>query len=217
MKGSRLVVVGVVVLVAASIAAYEVYQASRIKWGGFDYASASRTFHCRVRDGLELTATVKEVFLPEGQILTLVEEVNDTLSTPLTVNATSMVNPAYGPCQQGFATGVVVYSGNLTNKELCTTRSTPAPLLLYNPSLIYACPAVFSWQYSFRPQSALATVQGTLGGYHMKNQIRLVEETSIVAGYWVGGQFQKFPVGQYTVVAFDAWGDRAVGHFQVVA
>lgn len=39
----------------------------------------------------------------------------------------------------------------------------------------------------------------------------------LLAGYWVGGQFQKFPVGQYTVVAFDAWGDRAVGHFQVVA
>ena len=205
---------------AASLAAYEVYQASQPRWGGIDYASAPSTFHSPVQNGLELTATIKEVFLPEGQNLTVVAEVNNTLSAPLMVDATSIDNPAYGPCQQAFATGVEVYSGNYTNLELFNNGSTPTPLLLYNPTLIYTCPAVFGFQYDFEPDSAMATVNSSLAGNHYRTETRLVNETSVVAGYWVqtpsGYQFQKFPVGQYTVVAFDAWGHRAVGHFQVV-
>lgn len=57
------------------------------------------------------------------------------------------------------------------------------------------------------------------------NQIAEVEKRyyhiyEVVGGYWastsLGYQFKRFPTGQYTVVAFDTWGDRAIGHFQVV-
>lgn len=204
---------------AASIAAFEVYEASQPRWW-IDYALTSSTVHSPVRNGLELTATVKEVFLPEGQNLTVVAEVNDALSTPLTVNATSIDNPAYGPCQQAFATGVEVYSGNYTYLELFNNGSRPAPLLLYDPSLIYTCPAVFDFQYAFQPDSAMATINSSLAGHFYRTDTHLVSESSVVAGYWVGTpagyQLQKFPQGQYTVMVFDAWGDRAIGHFQVV-
>lgn len=220
MKRNKLVVLAVVVLVVASIAAFEVYQALQPRRGGIDYASASSTVHSPVRNGLELTATIKEVFLPEGQNLTVVAEVNNTLSTPLTVNATSITNPAYGPCQQAFASGVEVYSGNLTYLVLFNNGSNPTPLLLYDPSLTYTCPAVFNFQYVFQPDSAMATINSSLAGHFYRTDTRLVNESSVVAGYWVetptGYQLQKFPPGQYTVVVFDAWGDRAIGHFQVV-
>jgi hypothetical protein len=215
LKASKALILGVIVLVAASISVYEIDQSYQPRWW-IDYASASSTTHSPIRNGLELTATIKEVFLPEGQNLTVVAEVNNTLATPLTVNATSMVNPAYGPCQQGFATGIEVYSGNLTYMELFNNGSAAKPLLLYNPLQTTLCPAVFSWQYRFQSQSAVASVQGTLGRYHTRNETKLIEETSIVAGYWVGDQFQRFALGQYTVVVFDVWGDRAIGHFQVV-
>ncbi len=213
----RALVFGIIILLAASVAVYEVSQTHQPRW--IDYASASRTTHSPVGNGLELTATIKEVFIPEGQNLTVVVEVNNTLSTPLRVDTPSMVNPTYGPCQQGFATRISVYSGNYTYLELFNNRSNPTPLLLYNPSLIYTCPAVFNFQYTFEPNSAVATINSSLGGYH-RIDTRLVNETSVVAGYWVqtpiGYQFKRFPIGVYTVVASDAWGDKAIGYFQVV-
>ncbi len=131
-----------------------------------------------------------------------------------------MSNPAYGPCEQDFASSVRVYSGNYSYVELFNNRTQPTPLLLYNPSLVYTCPAVFAFSYAFHPMSATATVQAFLGGMESgKNQTRLVKEVSVVGGYWTGaGQtyaFHAFQAGDYTVVVYDAWGHQLIGYFRV--
>lgn len=219
MKRNMVLVFGVVVLLAASVLVYEIGQSHQPNQ--IDYASASKVVHSPVRNGLELTATIEQIFIPEGQNLTIVAEVNNTLSTPMKVNSTSIVNPAYGPCQQGFATGIELYSGNYTYMELFNNGSTPTPFLLYDPSLTYTCPAVFTFQYTFEPDSATATINSSLAGHHFRTDTKLVIESSVVGGYYLktsfGYQFERLPVGEYTVVVFDAWGDRAIGHFQVVS
>jgi hypothetical protein len=170
--------------------------------------------------GLELAVTLP-TRVPQGRNVTIVAEVNNTLSTPVRLNTTSMTNPAYGPCAQGFATKIVVYLGNYTYLQLFNNRSNPTPLLLYNPTLIYSCPAVFTFTYTFNPKSSVATIQPFIGGFQSKNETRAVRENSVVGGYWTAsGQtytFHKFQPGVYTVVIFDAWGNqKVIGYFKIV-
>ena len=89
-------------------------------------------------------------------------------------------------------------------------------MLLYNPALIYTCPEVFTFQYTFSPNSDVASVQPSGG---LKSITGPVNETSVLQGYWTGsGQnytFHTFSQGTYTVVVFDAWKQSAIGYFQV--
>jgi hypothetical protein len=166
----------------------------------------SITVESNITGGLQLTATIKPAYVPKGQNITVMAQVFNTLSSEVKVNATSMANPASGPCELGFLTGVRVYQGQYTMANL----SNGTELLLYNPSLPWICPTLVSYQYSFAPNSDLVTRQ---------NLARQVNESSILAGYWTGsGQryaFQPFLPGICTVEVFDAWGQHAVGHFQV--
>ena len=206
-------VVGLSVLLVASVLAYESSQRPR----SIDYASKSMVVHSPVNNGLELTATIQQIYLKEGQNLSVIAEVNNTLSTPLTLNATIIENPASGPCAQGSATGIRVYMGHYSAGNLTQAQE----LWLYNPSLVYYCPAAWTLRYTFAPNSDMATVQQSLGGFQGHNETGLVNETSTVGGYWVGsGQnyvFHTFPVRQYTVLVFDAWGDEALAYFEVVS
>jgi hypothetical protein len=170
--------------------------------------------YSNVTDGLQLTAMIDRSAVLQGQNLTVTAQVYNTLPIGLVMNATSMDNPAYGPCQQDFATGIDVYEGHYTSVNL----SKATELLLYNPSLTYACPRPFTFQYSFPPNSDVATIHTYGGG--AGNTTGPVNETSQASGYWTGsGQsynFTAFPQGTYTVVAFDAWGQNAIGYFQVM-
>jgi hypothetical protein len=169
--------------------------------------------------GLELTATLP-TSLAEGQNLSVTAEVDNTNTRELNLTSTSMVNHANGPCAQGQVTAIDVYSGSYSYLELFNNRSQPTPLLLYNPSLNYLCPAVFNFNYIFQPNSSTATVRAYLGGNQaMKEQEKVVEETSQVAGYWAGSgssyDFYRFSPGTYTVVVYDYWGNSIIGYFEV--
>ncbi|MDG7015991.1 MAG: hypothetical protein JRM82_01295, partial [Nitrososphaerota archaeon] len=166
-------------------------------------------------DGLKLSAPFNSSAV-QGRNFTVTAEVINTLPRVVNVNATSMTNPADGPCQQGLATGVKVYQGNYTVANV----SQATELLLYNPSLTYTCPAVFTFHYSFSPNSDIATMQSVLGGSQVgKNTTGPIKESSVLSGYWSGsGQsytFSVFPPGDYTMVVFDAWGQTVVDRFQV--
>ena len=177
--------------------------------------------HSGVHLGLELTATIESSTLFQGENLTVVAEVNNTLARSVEVNATSMTNPADGPCEQELATGVNVYSGNYSYSELFNNGSRPTPLLLYDPLLIY-CPALppLNFSYSFHPDSDIATIQAFNGGSPLFSETEAIKEPSVVTGYWAGSSesnisFYYFPAGKYTVVVFDAWGQEVMGYFVV--
>jgi hypothetical protein len=167
-----------------------------------DYA----VVNSNVSNGLVLSASIGPIQATTGHEIIVTAWVTNTLSTALEVNATSMTNPAYGPCEQAFATGVLVYQGNYTLANL----PQGAGLLLFDPSLDYTCPTVTHYQYSFSPNSDVATRLGSTGP---------VVETSVLSGFYAGsGQryiLNQFPPGYYTVKVFDAWGQAAIGHFGV--
>jgi hypothetical protein len=206
-------IVAALVIGAAVFAASYFERATTLT--GTVIVGGSATVSSNVTDGLRLTATIYPINVPQGTNVTVTAQVNNTLSREVEANATSMADPAEGPCQQGLATGVRVYKGWDTPANL----SKATELLLYNPSLVYLCPAVLAFQYSFAPDSDIATVQGILGGSRGSNTTGPVNETSILSGYWTGSgsqyAFQTFPQGSYTVVVFDAWGQTAIGHLQV--
>ena len=169
--------------------------------------------------GLELEATVP-TFLVDGENLSVIAEVDNTTPHELNLTSTSMVNHANGPCAQGQVTAVDVYSGNYSYVELFNNRSQPTPLLLYNPSLTYLCPAGFTFNYLFQPNSSTATIRAYLAGHQaMNNQTKTVEETSVVSGYWTQSgsaySFHNFSAGTYTVVVYDYWGNTIIAYVQV--
>ncbi len=180
-------------------------------------ARDAETLRSNVSLGLVLVATIKPIQASQGENISVVAQVYNTLTTAVNVNATSMTNPAFGPCQQGFATGVHVYSGNYSYVEIFNNRSQPAQLLLYDPSLAYTCPEVFTFSYSFSPQSDVAVVQPS----GLKGASEPVNETSVLSGYWTGSgkndTYKVFPPGIYTIVVYDAWGQKVVGYLQVTS
>ena len=169
--------------------------------------------------GLQLEATVP-TSLADGENLSVIAEVDDTTPHELNLTSTSMVNHANGPCAQGQVTAVDVYSGNYSYVELFNNRSQPTPLLLYNPSLTYLCPAGFTFNYLFQPHSSTATIRAYLAGHQaMNNQTKTVEETSVVSGYWTQSgsaySFHDFSAGTYTVVVYDYGGNTIIAYVQM--
>lgn len=169
--------------------------------------------------GLELTASLPEILFA-GQNLSVVAEVENTTPNVVNLTSTSMVNHANGPCAQGQVTAIDVNSGNYSYIQLFNNPSQPAPLLPYNPSLNYLCPAVFNFNCVFQPNSSTATVRAYLGGNQaMKDQVKVVEETSLVSGYWTQSGsayvFHHFSSGTYAVVFYDYWGNTIIGYMQV--
>ncbi len=162
-------------------------------------------------NGLELTATI----LTKGQNVSVSAEVNNTLSTYLKVDTMSMSNPAYGPCQRGIVTGIRVFLGRYSIDNISKAQELP----LYNPSSIYLCPMAYSYSYDFSPNSAIAAVTSFYGDTPQSNWTRIVQENSVVTGYWTGsGQnyaFNSFVPGTYTILTYDAWGNDVILYFQV--
>jgi hypothetical protein len=109
--------------------------------------SNSSVIYSPIAGGLLLSAVIQPTAAPYGQIVTVVASVRDLLSTNIQVNGSALDNPVYGPCAQAFATGAHVYSGRYSSANV----SQASQLLLYNPSLIYTCPAAF-------PQHSLSTL-----------------------------------------------------------
>ena len=165
---------------------------------------------------LQLFASVKPSDIAAGQNVTVVAGVYNPLRTSVTVSARAISNPAQGPCGLGvIPTGIRVYSGHYA----FTNLSSATPLLLYNASLIFHCPALFNNTYTFQPNSANATVS-----YLGTSTKWVANETISLSGYWTTGLltgpnpgyiFRKFGPGSYTVVVFDAWDQQLLVYFEV--
>jgi hypothetical protein len=136
--------------------------------------------------------------------------VYNSLSTFNVLTAQSTVNPALGPCQQQVATIVNVYAGYYSKYNVSYAR----PLLLYNPTWHYACPAFGTFEYIFLPASDMAAIgegQATL------SFTQAVNESVSLSGYWTGSgetlTFQSFQAGIYTVGVSDFWGSTTLVYF----
>jgi len=167
-----------------------------------------------VAPSVELAASVLPINPTPGENISISADVYNPLVYTVMLNATSIVNPAYGPCAQNQATSIDVYSGHYTFSNI----SEGAPLLLYNASQLFLCPAQFHFTYSFNPNSDNATIV-TLPPFSLPTVSKIVNETSIVSGYWTKSgnsyAFQHFDPGQYSVLVTDAWSQETICYFQV--
>ena len=137
--------------------------------------------------------------------------------TSLTLNASEIIDPFEAPCGLGIrALGLDVYPGHYTLGNLSTA---PAPLMLYNASVVPSCPVAFVYRYTFQPESSTASVEA----FSSNSTVDATYAVSL-GGYWVNCcspgpgpsySYVKFQPGQYTVVVFDAWDQRAVESFIV--
>jgi len=164
---------------------------------------------------LQLTANVLPVNATPGQNISVIANVYNSLPYNVTLNVISIVNPSEGPCAQNQATAAEVYSGHYTFANI----SNATPLLLYNASQVYLCPAQFHFTYTFLPNSDNATVV-TLPPFSLPTVSEIVNETSILSGYWTKSgnssyTFQDFGPGQYSVLVMDAWGQEVICYFRV--
>jgi hypothetical protein len=164
--------------------------------------------------GLEVLATLVVTPFSQGRNMsvTVYGVVYNTLATFNVLTAKSTINPAWGPCQQQVAVIVNVYAGYFSEYNVSYAR----PLLLYNPTWQYACPAFGTFQYIFLPASDMAAIgegQATL------SYTRAVNESATLSGYWTGSgdtlTFRSFQTGTYTVGVSDVWGSTTVVHFTV--
>jgi hypothetical protein len=149
-----------------------------------------------VSNGLEVSALIGPVHVATGQNIAITIWVSNTLSRVVTVNATGITNPIVGPCPIELQ-GAEVYQGNYT----ASTLPPGGGLFFYNPTGIYSCPTTIESQFSFSPNSDIATSTSELSGYY--------------AGSGQNYAFTQFPPGVYTVKVFDAWHQVAIGHFEV--
>jgi hypothetical protein len=152
----------------------------------------SAVVYSPISDDLQLTAAIEPTSFPFGQNVTVIATVLDVGPSAFQLNATGLANPVYGPCTQDVATGVYVYSGYYASGNI----SKATQLQLYDPDAVYLCPTMSTVDYTFEPPRGLT-------------------EVSVLTGDWSGSRFQSFPVGEYTVSVFDAWGQVAIGHFDV--
>jgi len=164
--------------------------------------------------GLEVLATL--VVTPPSQgkniSVTVYGAVYNTLGKFNVLTAKSTINPALGPCQQQVATIVNVYAGYFSEYNVSYAR----PLLLYNPTWHYSCPAFGTFQYIFLPASDMAAVGE---GQASLSYTQAVNESATLSGYWTGSgdslTFQSFQTGTYTVGVSDYWGSTTVVHFTI--
>ena len=156
--------------------------------------SASSTF-----EGIQLALLVEPTNLGFGQNVTIKARVYNPTPTELTVTSVGIENPSQFPCYGHFDPAIDVYSGGYTFANL----SRASPLLQYN-AIPQSCQPLSQLTYTFLPDGANSTQQTVvLGGYYVHSP----------GGF--GYSFQHFPRGQYTVLAFDEWGQQAMQYFTV--
>ncbi|MDA4126582.1 MAG: hypothetical protein OK452_05195 [Thaumarchaeota archaeon] len=123
--------------------------------------------------------------------------------------STSSLRGAYQTTMVGYA----VYRG--TYGENNFTAGTP--LALMEPGSSFRCtPCSPPGYYSFQPNGDNATMSpGSMFGYN-GSPTMLINFTESISGFWTGPtQFDAFPAGTYTVVAFDQWGQTVAMQFTV--
>ncbi len=118
--------------------------------------------------------------------------------------------------------GIAIFKGHYNLSEI---SNGTGELQLSEPGVYYGCPAeLIATSYYFWPHSDNATVYILTSGTNTSKSATLpIQTTFVVGGYWSNSTifrnqytFNKFPVGNYTVVAGNGyWKRYAIGYFRV--
>jgi len=136
---------------------------------------------------------------------------NVSTNVPVDDNWPSVAN-SFGICgaPEQIGVGFGIFQGYYDQSNY--TDATP--LYLYNTLETYSCTAVTygDFTYSFQPHSDVAE----LVNFSVPHYNESISTGGLVSGYWqLGGTYQVFPAGNYTIMAADEWGQVAFLYFRV--
>ena len=169
---------------------------------------------------LNLTLLLSSFTLTKGEGLSISEELFNNESYSFTVAVSNnwpyfqgvQYRMTMDPCPDNLPFGFVILKGDYN----LTTYSQGQPLMLYEPNVIYMCPAEFPINsYEFLPFSDHVLILSNVNppiNFTLENSILLNGSWSYVGSKAV---FSNFPPGIYTVVAADEWGEIQIAHFSV--
>ncbi len=171
--------------------------------------------------GIDLILALNSTTIKQGQDLPNIIEVLNTLPrvNNVSVGSDLLVKPFSPKCDPGDSTPIDVemYSGYHDAANISSASPLPYQRL---------CPAIFSSSlvseeyYLFEPGSANSTLYGlTEAGKPVNSgpmSLRLVNDTSL---YQFTSSFPRnvFPVGVYTLMVQDFWGQMVILHFSIVS
>ena len=163
---------------------------------------------------LELTATVYPSVITAGQNVSIRVGVYDPLLTAVTVNSPPYPNQDLPSCGILSPMTFYIYEGNITFSDL----KSNTPLLLYNASIPFLCPAPLNVTLTFQPYSDTATFF-----LNVTRSITL-DYSHNYSGFWLSCNkgsnlpsycFKTFIPNQYTVLFNDTWGQQELEYFTV--
>jgi len=168
---------------------------------------------------LDLLASATPQVAYEGQNVSVSTELFNQSPDQVVINGTEITDPSESPCGLGTRPiGIDIYFGTYDLGNVSGAKS----LTLYNASLAVPCFVTYGYEYTFQPHSDNASVS-----YLSTSANVVVNYTDRFSGSWYGCgltvgpcsgyQFFHFQPGPYTIRVFDAWGDQAILHFEVLA
>jgi len=169
--------------------------------------------------GLSLELFVTPSNSSAGQLLNVSAEVVNTRNVANNVSdvsdwlyPASALNP-FSPCGIPGQVGFGILQGYYDENNYSKATSI---LYLYNVDETYNCTAGASFTnvyFSFNPNSDSAQVIESSGGELLINVSISISDA--IGGYWLVSSYRTFPVGDYTIIAADGWGQLVLLHFKV--
>jgi hypothetical protein len=160
------------------------------------------------------TSNAAAALIPFGTDITVTAYLYNPLHAFNDVSATPAENDALGDCGADLFTSIEVYSGFFTAANV--SNGTPLQLFKPDESLLCVPMQLVSFvhmanNFTIFPESRIAVLNG--------NQVVILNETSVISGYWTGSGenyiYQSFPVGKYTALISDQWGQMVFFHFTI--
>ena len=163
---------------------------------------------------LELITMVYPAVITAGQNVSITFGVYNALPTAVTVNSPPFPNQYLPSCGTFLPMTFYIYEGHVTFSDL----NSNTPLLLYNASIPFMCPAPYNVTLTFQPYSDTATFF-----LNLTRSISL-NYTHNYSGFWLpcnkGSNlptycFDTFTPNHYTVLFNDTWGQQELEYFTV--
>lgn len=176
--------------------------------------------------GLQLNLSVNSTTATSNGAFTIT--ISDTNTLGVTNNLPRQDNWALGalansacPSVDSSPLSVAVFKGVYSATNISSAQNVP----LLPPGITFFCPSRDYSHFVFEPKSSIATATGnsapngvkftmtttiTLRDYY--NGVQLVPGSNMTSA----SQFSHLPVGPYTLVAGDEWGDMALVQLTVV-
>ncbi|HUC38937.1 MAG TPA: hypothetical protein VL944_02300 [Candidatus Acidoferrum sp.] len=221
--GWIIALVAIVVLLIAVVAISNLYTMPYIKPSSFNSSNISNSMRLTLMIPNQTVAYGSNVSIEVNLFNTASQAYNISTHGYYTQPNTITLGSTSACGNWEMPLGIAVFKGHY---NLSSISNGTGELQLWQPGVYFGCPVeLISTSYYFWPDSDNATIYILTSGTNTTKYATIpIQTTFVVGGYWsnsglLGNQyaFNKFPIGNYTVVAGNGyWKQYTVGYFEVV-